>query len=871
MRVPIAVNLESRDGGTAKDAKTVNAIAEVKGEDIRLRKRPGCADLGSVRAGTAQLLYNWNGINAILGDHFMRGTITTIISGPVDTNLSPANAGLQFSAAATNNDAATPRLFYKSRTQAKVVNRAGTHSNVTYASSMGAGTYTILTLTRVGATATASLAEDVFNVGDTVTVAGASDAAYNGAKTVTAITAGVAQQDIPITITRSGTTATATTVSGIAHGLTTATAYTISGANQGEYNGSKTITTAGGSTFTYTVTLTSFSALTGTWNPADKDSGVTLSGGNLTASIVHSSSSGSAVRGTAGKSSGKWYFEVTITATSGLTSIGVANSSMPLTNSVGEELNSWGYYSSGRVAHGAAIASGGAYSSGDVIGVALNMDAGSVTFYKNGVSQGGFSGLTGTIYAAISASNLGSTTATANFAGTPFIYDPTQPVSPATGSISVLKPAVNPTFSYTVAGTPATPDAGASKTAAGNGGTVPGITYINGYFSVMDVNGVIWTSASDDPTTWDALDFVTAQFENGAGRALVQSANLNVALKEWSTEFFYDRQDSQVGSPFSPVDNGFTRVGCASGTSAAYVGPGVAWIAQTKQEGRSAYFMVGTEQQRISTPDIDRILNGDDLATVYAYGLELDGHPLYVLTLVTSGITLVYDLTTKLWGQWTSYTAGSPVSVTSITRDGMIATVACNILSTLQVGDVLTIAGSSQPEYNGTFPAITLPTVAIGSSFTIPIRGTPISPATGTMTVTPYTESYFKFTKAAQYNGTTLLLHESDGHLYQMDADLKRDATLPINYSARTTRMDGGSTGLKRMASAEVIADAVTDFAIIRWSDDDCTTFSAYRLIDLSADQPSTYKCGAFRRRTIEFRHVGNTGPTVSGLELEIG
>lgn len=892
MRVPLAVTLESRDGGTTKDAKNLNSIAEVKSPagphgpaDIRFRKRPGSADLGLVKVGTAQFLFNWNGINAILADHFLRGTITTIVSGPTDTNLSPANASLMFTGAATNNNAATPRLFYKSRTQQKVVNRAGTHTDVTYASNMGAGTYSIITLTRSGATATATVAEDFANVGDTITIAGASDAAYNGAKTVTAITAGSVTPavDIPLaTLTRVGTTAGATTST--AHGLSSTT-YTISGANDGAYNGAKAISVTSPTSFTYTVTVTPATAIT--WDPGFVSTGITLSVGNLKA--TDNASLGSAIvatRATAAKSTGKWYWEVLINAgeTTSSMSVGVASAASFTTSKyVGETSDSWGYKCNGDKAHTASAAAYGAtYGINDVVGVAWDADSGTITFYKNGVSQGqAYTSVTGTLYPALSIDgSVVTCAATANFGATAFTYTaPTgynayqsdDPITPATGTIVITKPAatVNPTFSYTVAGTPATPDAGATKTAASNGGTVPGITYINGYFSVMDLNGVIWTSASDDPTTWDALDFVTAQFENGAAKALVQSANMNVALKEWSTEYFYDRQDTAVGSPFSPVNNGFTRIGCASGTSYAYVGGGVAWLAQTKQEGRCAYWMVGTEQQRISTPDVDRILNTDDLATVHAYGIEIDGHPVYVLTLVTSAITLIYDLSTKQWGQWSSYTLGSSKTVSSITRDGDYATATTSTAHTVADGDPVLIAGATQNEYNGIFQA----SYVSATVFKFKVSGSPTTPATTASSITakPYTESYFKYTKAANYNGGTYFLHESDGHLYQMQSSLKRDAGLPINWFARTTRMDGGSTGLKRMASLEIVGDSVTDVAMLRWSDDDCATFSAYRFVDLSADRPNTRKLGAFRRRTVEFRHVGNTNPVIAALEMEIG
>lgn len=47
--------------------------------------------------------------------------------------------------------------------------------------------------------------------------------------------------------------------------------------------------------------------------------------------------------------------------------------------------------------------------SGDVIGVQLDFDAGTIEFYKNGVSQGvAFTNLSGTVYAAVSLTATGA-------------------------------------------------------------------------------------------------------------------------------------------------------------------------------------------------------------------------------------------------------------------------------------------------------------------------------------------------------------------------------------------------------------------------------------------------------------------------------
>lgn len=63
-------------------------------------------------------------------------------------------------------------------------------------------------------------------------------------------------------ITRASTTATVTT--GIAHGFSTNDVITILGANQADYNGAKTITVTGASTFTYTVANSPATPATGT-------------------------------------------------------------------------------------------------------------------------------------------------------------------------------------------------------------------------------------------------------------------------------------------------------------------------------------------------------------------------------------------------------------------------------------------------------------------------------------------------------------------------------------------------------------------------------------------------------------------------------
>lgn len=104
----------------------------------------------------------------------------------------------------------------------------------------------------------------VVNNNKTVTVKAVDTAAaniQNARVLVEADTGGALPADDSVTITRSGSTATVTHTG---HGLATSDAVSIVGADQGEYNGTQTITVTGANTYTYTVSGTPTTPATGT-------------------------------------------------------------------------------------------------------------------------------------------------------------------------------------------------------------------------------------------------------------------------------------------------------------------------------------------------------------------------------------------------------------------------------------------------------------------------------------------------------------------------------------------------------------------------------------------------------------------------------
>jgi hypothetical protein len=153
----------------------------------------------------------------------------------------------------------------------------------------------------------------------------------------------------------------------------------------------------------------------------------TITDGNL--NITTSASSLSAALGTLAVSSGKWYFEFIPSSVTGIPQIGIVKTPVGTisTNGIGQSANAYVYLSNGNKGNNNSFTSYGAtYTNSDVIGVALDLDAGTLVFYKNNTSQGtAFTGLSGQFFPVIGDTGGASTIAgNLNFGQQPFTYTP---------------------------------------------------------------------------------------------------------------------------------------------------------------------------------------------------------------------------------------------------------------------------------------------------------------------------------------------------------------------------------------------------------------------------------------------------------------
>jgi len=152
----------------------------------------------------------------------------------------------------------------------------------------------------------------------------------------------------------------------------------------------------------------------------------TLSNGNLNIVV---GTSATKVLGTIGMSSGKWYWEYSYTDLTGDGTSGIATAQTTIAAHVGLDAYSWGYNSGtgNKVTNSTSTAYGASYTTGNIIGVAFDADAGTLIFYKNNTSQGtAFTGLTSGPYFPAFGDNAGGSSSTlyVNFGQQGFTYTP---------------------------------------------------------------------------------------------------------------------------------------------------------------------------------------------------------------------------------------------------------------------------------------------------------------------------------------------------------------------------------------------------------------------------------------------------------------
>lgn len=205
-------------------------------------------------------------------------------------------------------------------------------------------------------------------------------------------------------------------------------------------------------------------------------------------------------------------------------------------------------------------------------------------------------------------------------------------------------------FNYTVGG-------GLAAITGLNFPTAPfpkGWAYLDGTTYVMDFDANIHgCDTLNDPTAWaDVLNVIQAQIEPDRGRALTKQLVYVVALKEWSSEVFYDQQNA-TDSPLGPVQGAKFSYGCAAADSVQRIDDTLFWVSTNRDASVQVVMVNNLKLEIVSSKAIDRLLEKADLSVVRSFTFKIGGHKFYILTVPSINLTLVYDSVEKMWAQWT--------------------------------------------------------------------------------------------------------------------------------------------------------------------------------------------------------------------------
>ena len=185
----------------------------------------------------------------------------------------------------------------------------------------------------------------------------------------------------------------------------------------------------------------------------------------------------------------------------------------------------------------------------------------------------------------------------------------------------------------------------AAITAAGFPGGVS-IDFLDGYLIVNRPDSQSYfISGLYDALSWSALDFASAESNpDNLLRVFVDHSQL-MLLGKYTTEMHADSGAQQF--PF--VRNGFAiDWGIVGPWSIARLDNSVAFLARKRMGEVQVVMYTGGTPRRISTHDIERILNSYpyiDSATAFSF--TLDGHPMYVINVAER--TFMYDLASDCW------------------------------------------------------------------------------------------------------------------------------------------------------------------------------------------------------------------------------
>ncbi len=184
------------------------------------------------------------------------------------------------------------------------------------------------------------------------------------------------------------------------------------------------------------------------------------------------------------------------------------------------------------------------------------------------------------------------------------------------------------------------------------------VVFVDGYFVVLMVESArFYISGLYDGSSWNALDFATAEVEPDDLHAAIVDHRELWLLGTYTTEVYYN--SGNIDFPFDRVTGGFIEWGIAAPHSVAKSNGIVVWLARNRQGQGQVVAAQGFQPQVISNRALETTIAGyAAISDAFGWIMQYRGHTFYVLTFPSADATHIYDMTTGEWTRWKGYGLG---------------------------------------------------------------------------------------------------------------------------------------------------------------------------------------------------------------------
>lgn len=184
------------------------------------------------------------------------------------------------------------------------------------------------------------------------------------------------------------------------------------------------------------------------------------------------------------------------------------------------------------------------------------------------------------------------------------------------------------------------------------------VTFLAGRFVVSFANtGRFYESNSYNGLVWDPLRFANAETNPDPIMSIWSSNGQLIPLGTQTMEYW--GLSGTLDFTFAMLQGTATEWGLAARWSIAKYDNSMACLIKNRMGQVMVAKLAGYLPQKISTPDLDSIINGySSTSDATAYSYMLGGHPMYVISFPSAGKSWLYDGSTSLWSPLKSFGSG---------------------------------------------------------------------------------------------------------------------------------------------------------------------------------------------------------------------